>query len=52
MGSFGDFYNKNKKKMSKDEMAKKAAKGGSSNPSWVITPPTVIPKGKAKKTDW
>ena len=46
MGGFGDFYNKNKKKPSKDEQARKA---GKSTPSWVVPQPTVISKGKKDK---
>ncbi len=47
MASFGDFYNKNKKKVSKAEVAKKANKTA---PSWVVPQPQVIKKGK--KEDW
>jgi len=46
MASFGDFYNKNKKKPSKDEMAKKAAKAVN---SWVVPTPVVISRGKKNK---
>lgn len=46
MASFGDFYNKNKKKQSKGEMTKRANKGV---PSWVVPQPQVITKGKKDK---
>lgn len=50
MASFGDFYNKNKKKLSKDEMARKAAKQGSSAPSWVLPQPELMrARGKKEK---
>ncbi len=49
MASFGDFYNKNKKKLSKDQQAKKAAKSTSA-PVWVLPSPQVI--GKGKKDKW
>ena len=43
MGSFGDFYNKNRKKPSKDEMTRKANR---STPSWAVPQPQVISKVK------
>lgn len=46
MANFGDFYNKNKKKPSKDEQAKKAAK---STTAWVVPQPQVLTKGKREK---
>ena len=46
MPGFGDFYNKNKKKPSKEEQAKKA---GKTTPSWVVPTPQVISKGKKDK---
>lgn len=46
MAGFGDFYNKNKKKPSKEEQAKKASRPGS---SWVVPIPQVISKGKKDK---
>lgn len=50
MGSFGDYYHKTKKKLSRQEMAKKAAKSG---PSFYVAPqPTVIGKGKKKDQAW
>lgn len=45
MGSFGDFYNKNKKKLSKEEQAKKAAKS-TGGYSWSTPVPEVIKHGK------
>lgn len=47
MPGFGDFYNKTKKKLSKEEMAKKAGRGVA--PSWVIPQPQVVKKGKKDK---
>lgn len=46
MPGFGDYYNKNKKKLSKEEQARKAAKSGLTGPSWVVPAPQVIKKGK------
>lgn len=48
MGSFGDFYNKNKKKVSKEELARKASKQGVVS-SWVVPQPQVINRGKKEK---
>lgn len=45
MSSFGDFYNKNKKKLSKAEQAKKANKS-STGYSWSTPVPEVIKRGK------
>lgn len=47
MGSFGDFYNKNKKKLSKEEQARKASKVSVS--SYVPPQPVVISRGKKEK---
>lgn len=46
MPGYGDFYNKSKKKLSKEEMARKAAKSGVAGPPWVVPAPQVIRKGK------
>ncbi len=43
MGNYGDFYNKNKKKASKEELARKAGKGYS---AYTPPQPEVIKKGK------
>lgn len=48
MGNFGDFYNKNKKKLSKEEQVRKAAKSGTAG--WVVPQPQVIKRGK--KENW
>ncbi|MCL4390562.1 MAG: hypothetical protein M1484_03480 [Patescibacteria group bacterium] len=51
MAGYGDFYNKNKKKLSKEELARKAARVPSS--SWSAPAPQVIKKGKKdEKTSW
>jgi len=52
MGSFGDYYNSKKKKLSKEEQARKAARSGSSVPSWVVPTPAVIKKGKKDQPSW
>lgn len=47
MAGFGDFYNKNKRKPSKEKLARKANR---SVPTWVVPTPQVIKKGK--KENW
>lgn len=47
MAGFGDYYNKNKRKPSKEELARRANK---SVPAWVVSTPQVIKKGK--KENW
>lgn len=52
MAGFGDFYNKNKKKLSKEEQARKAAKSANSATPWSTSTPQVIGKGKKKEQSW
>lgn len=55
MPGFGDFYNKNRKKLSKEELARKAAKSGAASGSagsWVMPAPQVIKKGKKDQPAW
>lgn len=51
MAGFGDYYNKNKKKLSKEEQAKKALKNTGA-PTWVVPTPQVIKKGKKDQPTW
>lgn len=46
MAMFGDFASKNKRKLSKEELEKKAKKVGFSQPSTFKLPELVIKKGK------
>lgn len=48
MAGYSDFFNKNKKKTSKEEQARKANKQGS---SWVTPQPEVIKRGRKDKQD-
>lgn len=52
MAGFGDFYNKSKKKLSKEELARKTAKSGATGPSWVVPTPQVVKKGKKDQPGW
>jgi hypothetical protein len=45
MGSFGDYFRKKEKKLSKEELARRAAKSATSS-SWAVPQPQVIKKGK------
>jgi hypothetical protein len=50
MGFGGDFYNQKKKKLSKEEQAKKASKQAFGGGLYTPPAPAVIPKGKNKNT--
>ena len=50
MSGFGDFYNKKTKKLSKEELARRAAKNsGASFGGYVVPQPAVISRGKKDK---